>query len=48
MTYASKTDHWMLNSSFAVGTIYDKIAEGTSSTMKIFESVSSSIQLKNQ
>ena len=48
MTYASKTDHWMLNSSFAVGTIYGKIAEGTSSTMKIFESVSTSIQLKNQ
>ncbi len=37
LTYASKTDHWLLNSDLAVSTIYDKIAEGTSSALKTFE-----------
>lgn len=37
LTYASKTDHWVLNSDLAVSTIYGKIAEGTSSALKTFE-----------
>jgi|GEM_PF-1488082 len=33
MTYASKTDHWMLTSMFATGTIFNSMSEGTSSTL---------------
>ena len=34
MEYTSKTDHWLLNSGIAVGTIYEKIAKGTNATLE--------------
>ena len=33
MEYMSKTDHWLLNSSLAVKTIYEKVAKGTTATL---------------